>query len=219
MSAADRDAEFAAFLERRTVLPDTPDRLEPPANLDELILTEARQAIQAQRRPVRTGRWARPMALAATILLCLSIVLNVALNKRRPVVNESGVTVASAGRSAGSAPVPAPAAPLPDAAGADASSQAPSSPLTAAAAPELESGNRTLNAPAQSTASRLLAKADRPASSEPPPPPHPKDPKVWLQRIEALRAQGRTAQADAEMQRFRAAFPTYPAKPTASGTR
>jgi hypothetical protein len=44
-------------------------------------------------------------------------------------------------------------------------------------------------------------------------PPHPQDPKTWLEQIAALRAEGKTAQADAEMQRFRAAFPAYPAKP------
>jgi hypothetical protein len=46
--------------------------------------------------------------------------------------------------------------------------------------------------------------------------PHPQDPKVWLRQIDVLRAQGKTAQADAEMQRFRAAFPNYPAKPAAA---
>jgi hypothetical protein len=47
-------------------------------------------------------------------------------------------------------------------------------------------------------------------------PTHPKDPKAWLQQIAALRAEGKTAQADAEMQRFRATFPAYPAKPDPS---
>ena len=46
--------------------------------------------------------------------------------------------------------------------------------------------------------------------------PHPQDPKTWLQQIAALRAAGKTAQADAEMLRFQAAFPAYPAKPDPS---
>jgi len=43
--------------------------------------------------------------------------------------------------------------------------------------------------------------------------PHPADPKVWLQQIAALRAAGKSDQADAEMQRFKAAFPDYRAPP------
>jgi hypothetical protein len=42
---------------------------------------------------------------------------------------------------------------------------------------------------------------------------HPADPKAWLQQIDALRAAGKIEQADAEMRRFRAAFPGYAAKP------
>ena len=78
MSAPDRDEEFEAFLKRRTLLPDLPEmlgKLEPPTELDERVINEARTAIHAQRQPVRSSRWARPVALAATILLCLSIVL------------------------------------------------------------------------------------------------------------------------------------------------
>lgn len=36
------------------------------------------------------------------------------------------------------------------------------------------------------------------------------DPQAWLARIEALRAQGKQQQADAQLQRLRAAFPDYP---------
>jgi hypothetical protein len=43
--------------------------------------------------------------------------------------------------------------------------------------------------------------------------PHPADPKVWLQQIAALRAAGKSDQADAEMRRFKAAFPDYRAPP------
>jgi hypothetical protein len=43
--------------------------------------------------------------------------------------------------------------------------------------------------------------------------PHPADPKAWLQQIDALRAAGKIERADAEMRRFRAAFPGYAAKP------
>jgi hypothetical protein len=52
------------------------------------------------------------------------------------------------------------------------------------------------------------------ASQAPAAVPHPADPKVWLRQIGALRAAGKTGQADTEMQRFRAAFPGYVAKPS-----
>jgi hypothetical protein len=45
---------------------------------------------------------------------------------------------------------------------------------------------------------------------------HPADPKVWLQQINALRAAGKADQADAEMRRFKAAFPHYAAPPAAT---
>ena len=45
--------------------------------------------------------------------------------------------------------------------------------------------------------------------------PHPTDPKVWLQQINALRVAGKAAEADAEMRRFAAAFPGYVPKPAA----
>ncbi len=44
-------------------------------------------------------------------------------------------------------------------------------------------------------------------------PKHPADPKAWLRQIDALRAGGKIELADAEMGRFRAAFPGYAAKP------
>jgi hypothetical protein len=44
---------------------------------------------------------------------------------------------------------------------------------------------------------------------------HPTDPKVWLRQINALRAAGKAAEADAEMRRFAAAFPAYVPKPAA----
>jgi hypothetical protein len=82
--------EFEAFLKTRTVLPNgmsDDDKLEPPKALDAIVLKKAREAIRAQQRLKRTPRWATPVALAATILLCLSIVLNVSLNTNRPTVD------------------------------------------------------------------------------------------------------------------------------------
>ncbi len=145
---------------------------EPPRALDDSILKQAREALESTRRKPRTARWAVPAALAATILLCLSVVLNVSL-RPRPEPTRS----LEAARDAAPPPVPAAAPP------AAARATLPAAPAA-------------------------LAKRRAEVSAVDAPPP---DPKAWLARIESLRAAGRTAEADAEMSRFRAAFPDYPA--------
>jgi hypothetical protein len=92
--------------------------------------------------------------------------------------------------------------------------EAEPSPPTAALATTTEPGAAaTPRARAADTEDRdhpALAKS-KPAAA----PTHPKDPKTWLQQIADLRADGKTAQADAEMQRFRATFPAYKPGPSA----
>jgi len=305
MTAPDRDDEFEAFLKRRTLLPNTDDRLEPPSALDELVLKKARAAIrgqevsgQGQEAPLRPARWATPVALAATILLSLSIVLNVTLNTNRPVINpqrqeerakatddlaqapSSGAGVASgkltpstSAPAAAAAPAAAPAQTLADAPTPSASAPAvapPQSAPTPAAAPSEVASETASDAASTSRArsnlreeateadmpQRALAKRKADIAAVPPPAApaplsgapapvsaapgpssaaqaplatqarsettqapaqdekaHPQDAKAWLRKIAALRAEGKTAQADAEMQRFRDSFPTYRAEP------
>jgi hypothetical protein len=103
MTNPEHDEGFEAYLKRRSVLPNAlDDRLEPPAALDEIVLRRAREAIEAQGAPAakqqmaRAPRWAMPVALAATILLCLSVVLNISLNTNRPSANLQRMTAARA---------------------------------------------------------------------------------------------------------------------------
>jgi hypothetical protein len=302
--------EFENFLKTRTLLPNDmsdDDKLEPPKALDAIVLRKAREAIRARRPLNRTPRWATPVALAATILLCLSIVLNVRLNTNRPAANLRQMTAATADKAS-----PAPASPaspgssaVPDSSASRANSassaapaaraspasdgerreksgagiasheailpetkvvesRAPRPPVVAEAATPLPSEAKRANASAADKAEVLAnrtraathpsseapsaaadkaaqladrsrtpaqAPADTPSTSNSAadsvassaargdagtaaPRHHPQDPKAWLQQIAALRADGKTAQADAEMRRFRAAFPAYPAKPT-----
>jgi hypothetical protein len=279
--------EFETFLRTRTVLPSgmsDDDKLEPPKALDAIVLKKAREAIRARQRLNRTPRWAMPVALAATILLCLSVVLNVGLNTNRPTANLRRMTAATADNTSPTPSSPAseakrrenvaggissdeailpeekvaePRAPRPqvlaetatpapdaslgangsaidkaDALGnrsrtpAQAPSDAPSAPAPSAAArsaPPSGTASSPAAAPASPPPSGSVAEAqpgDQPALAKrkaaATPPPHPQDPKTWLQQIAALRAEGKTAQADAEMQRFRATFPAYPAKPDPS---
>jgi hypothetical protein len=288
--------EFESFLKTRTVLPSgmsDDDKLEPPKALDAIVLQKAREAIRARKRLNRTPRWATPVALAATILLCLSIVLNVSMNTNRPAANLRQMTAATADNT-----TPAPASPasaagegerrekaaagtssreaiLPEAkilepraprppvvpeattpppnqphpangSAADKAAQladrtrpppqAPGEapPATTSTTDSITSstargdaGAVALQAPVTVTAARAPAPRSPSATAKAAPPPvlakrkaaapapsHPQDPKTWLQQIAALRAEGKTAQADAEMRRFRATFPDYPAKPS-----
>jgi hypothetical protein len=261
------EGEFEAFLKTRTVLPkgmSDDDKLEPPQALDAIVLKKARAAIHARERVNRAPRWATPVALAATILLCLSIVLNVSLNTNRPAASLQRMTAATADR-----PSSAPAAPasederrgkvadgtishdviLPEekvaefraprppvladaapAAPAEAAPAAPAEPPRAhgsaarkAQALARRSGTSGNPAPTEATGPSATGPAGVAAAPERDQPalakrkaaasPHPQDPKTWLQQIAALRAEGKAAQADAEMQRFRDIFPAYPAKP------
>ena len=289
----------------------------------------------ARKQNDRAPRWAVPVALAATILLCLSVVMNVSLNTNRPSPNLQRATAARAdlkasattdargnggtvnyserresvsgdipsnevilpeakvaGLPARHAPVQAesalapspPSAPIPAAqarspasaaeagpppadeeprvaaksaadkavlfakrAGTSAPGSAPAAdPYPAAparpAAPATSGTLGEINSAAAPSAAKRSATADSlqapsaggpgtagagadaappaahnqatPASQAPAAVPHPADPKVWLRQIDALRAAGKTGQADAEIQRFRAAFPGYVAKPS-----
>jgi hypothetical protein len=203
MTDPERDDEFEAFLRRRSVLPRreaVTEKLEPPDNLDVIVLRKARQAIQAspQLPLYKAPRWALPVALAATILLCLSIVLNVSLNT---------------GRRADSAREDAAGVPrLPASAAKSAPSEAMQEIAVTAARRSAPAANAAPSAVAAlpSTAAQSMS---APADIAPPPPAP--SPEAWLKRIDRLRAAGKTAQADAEMRRFQAAFPTYPVKPAA----
>jgi hypothetical protein len=224
----ERDEEFEAYLHRRSVLSiraQSDEKLEPPADLDAIVLRKARQAIHSpQQMPLyRAPRWALPVALAATVLLCISVALNVNTYQRPQITSRlvqatappspeprepAGAITAYAPRasstaSASPAPVMAPPAAAPAA-----SASGPAPPLESEAstenpvvpAPTERAEVQTLNEVAV-TAARKSADATQTSSHT--------DPKAWLTRIEALRAAGKNAKADAELRRFRAAFPSY----------
>jgi hypothetical protein len=100
----DQDRELDDFLARRSVLHRRMadrDYHEPSHELDRLVLDKAREAIEVRASaPVyRAPRWALPVALAASVVLALAVVLNIARL-----------------HGAGGYPVPAPASPAGEAA-------------------------------------------------------------------------------------------------------
>jgi hypothetical protein len=102
MTGPERDNEFEAYLKRRARIDRrlrSLDRLEPPAELDRIIIARARQSIQgAPPVPLfRAPRWALPMGMAATILISLSVLLDLGVrdavrrDARRPEMMAAAV--------------------------------------------------------------------------------------------------------------------------------
>lgn len=83
------DPEFEDFLKRRRPLfrPDSDEGLEPPPELDRIVLRQAREAIRAEEplQVYRGPRWAAPLAIAATLLLGVGIVFQVAHQQQQTV--------------------------------------------------------------------------------------------------------------------------------------
>ena len=77
------DDEFEDFVNRRkAVFERREDELfEPPAELDRVVLRQAREAIEPPEpmRVFSAPRWSMPIALAATLLLTFTIIFRVGL--------------------------------------------------------------------------------------------------------------------------------------------
>ena len=131
MTSSEYDDDFDAYLKRRILIERRTaliDRLEPPPELDRIIIGKARQAIQGEApvRVFRAPQWAVPLGLAATILVSLSILMDLGIRGavRKDAANELPVArISSAVRppepmpvapesalSGGLTPAPAPAA-------------------------------------------------------------------------------------------------------------
>jgi hypothetical protein len=181
MNGREDDAEFEAFLKRRSPLPrrlSGIDDAEPAAELDRLVLNRARQAIDTPRVPLfRGSRWTLPVGLAAALLITFAVVLNIdsrGAKTARPIAS-----------LAEQYDIPA----APDAASASANSA-------------------RLTASSRAGAVQTLVTSPS-APPEAAPAPH-SSPDAWLREIERLRAAGKTAEADREQVAFRKAYPTYP---------
>lgn len=73
------EEEFDDFLSRRKPLFRRPvDDLQPPEEVDRVVLRRAREAIQLDRpqRAFRGANWGAPLAIAATLLAVFTVVLH-----------------------------------------------------------------------------------------------------------------------------------------------
>jgi hypothetical protein len=223
MTGPDYDAEFEAFLKRRSPmhrrLSDI-DHAEPSVELDRLVLNRARDAVETPSQPLfRNSRWALPLGLAAAILIAFTVVLNIDHHHAKVA---SDASPAAEGTS--QAPAVARAASMRESAKAQrvlsdsavseprattvdkkTEAPAPAAPL-ARNSGNAETQRRTASQPEQEAAAAASAPAPAAVADN----PH-SSPDAWLREINRLRAAGRTADADRELAAFRSAYPTHPA--------
>jgi hypothetical protein len=186
------DDEFDEFLSRRRPLfRRTGDEgIEPPNEVDRLVLRQARDAIKPPQpeRMYRGPGWGVPLAVAATLLVCLSMVLHVMMPKKAAAPGEATQQVA---QRVDAAPVTAPA-------GVSAERQdqvannSPPAPVADPAAAQADAGARVAGA------------ADTPWRG---------DARSWLAEIERLRNAGKTAEADAELALYKRQHRAYASSP------
>jgi hypothetical protein len=104
------DEEFDDFLSRRKPLFRRPvDELQPPEELDRVVLRRAREAIEIERpqRAFRGGNWGAPLAIAATLLVVFTLVLHFMQPTHRAIPEVSVQQVAQPAEAADSAAAPA----------------------------------------------------------------------------------------------------------------
>jgi len=93
------DDEFEDFLKRRKPAFRKPDdeMFEPPAELDRLVLRQAREAIKPEEpmRVFSAPRWSMPLALAATLLIAFAVIFKAGMpadTAPKPEVTVQNVT-------------------------------------------------------------------------------------------------------------------------------
>lgn len=230
------DDEFDDFLRRRRPVFGRPsDDLEPPAELDRIVLRQAREAIEAERpqRHFRAPYWGMPVALAATLVLAFTIILRVGLpSKEAP----PEVTVQNVSRKV-EYPVAAPAAAAPEQqsraaapailAEADARPESPVVVDLSAAEAETAPAPRMdkLADAARSRATPEFVSAEEAnrysepvagisaSSAAAPAPEWRRDSKTWLAEIDRLRTAGDVARADAELAEYKRQHRAYAGAP------
>jgi hypothetical protein len=183
-----RDDEFDDFLARRRKLFRAPEQdvLEPPEEVDRIVLRQAREAIEIRNSPreIRGLGWGAPLALAATLLVAFSVILNVGRPRKEPVPE---VTVEHVAQR-----LDYPAAP--------AASKTESTTDRAAPVPAPALVSDHSEAPATATARSAARQAGTNASSSP---EWRHDPQSWLAEIQRLRAAGKNTEADAELAEYK----------------
>jgi hypothetical protein len=107
------DDDFEDFLKRRKPVFRRPDdeMFEPPAELDRVVLRQAREAIKPEEpmRVFSAPRWSMPLALAATLLIAFAVIFKAGMptdTAPKPEVTVQNVTDRVEAPSAAAPPPP-----------------------------------------------------------------------------------------------------------------
>jgi hypothetical protein len=222
------DDEFEDFLNRRKPVFRRPadETFEPPAELDRVVLRQAREAIKPAE-PMRifsAPRWSMPIALAATLVLAFTIIFRAEMPASKPAPRAE-VTAQNVAERVDAPAVAAPQSQVPQqremAAAqntvADIAQPAQARPEMAPAPPE----PMVARGMADATSRRAGASTamDAPAEAANAPvlvakiPVWRRDPKSWQAEIQRLRDAGDTAAADAESAEFKRQQRAYAVSP------
>lgn len=224
MNHQNEDAEFEAYLRRRSRLSHRYRELgreAPPGELDNAVLSMAREAqrIREPQAPESYMEWMAPVAFAATVVLVFSVVIQIVV---RPQLAPA-TPVAAANETMRSPQSVAP--PVSELASTRTSEPAvrnarvqSSSAPTASDEPQMpvevqeQAAARKSPSTVAPTAARPAAAfgaASRAAAADEHLSTAPRDPKTWLADIERLRRSGQTAAAAEQLKLFRKQFPDY----------
>lgn len=188
------DDDFEEFIKRRKPVFERPrdDLFEPPAELDRVVLRQAREAIKSDEpmKVFSAPRWSVPVALAATLLLAFTVVFQAGMPAKKAVHPE--VTVQNVAEDVAppqpqgetATPAPPPRSAVVEAASRDRGAVAAGPSMAAPAATN----------PAEVPAWRLNAN-------------------TWMAEIERLRKAGNDAAADAEYAEFKRQQRAYAVAP------
>jgi len=203
------DDDFEDFLKRRKQVFERPrdDLFEPPAELDRVVLRQAREAIKSDEpmKVFSAPRWSVPVALAATLVLAFTVVFQAQMPAKKAPIPE--VTVQNVAEDVA---YPAPQEETASSGAVSADAAAPASPpppapvvarsaVVEAASRERGMAGTSMNAPAAANA------AESPAWR--------RTTKTWIAEIERLRQAGNTAAADAEYAEFKRQQRAYAVAP------
>jgi hypothetical protein len=235
------DDEFDDFLRKRRPMFGRDDQLEPPHELDRVVLRQAREAIEAERphRVFRAPSWGMPVALAATLVLAFTIILRVGTPEgaKKPEVTVQNVSREIEIPVAAAPPAP-PAGETRAAAPVEAATLADQRSDNGAVVVDLGASAARAEAPAPAAqrARRLEKVADAAApmpalesdkeaanysqtaaasgrSAAAPQPQYRRTSKAWLAEIERLRAAGETTRADTELAEYKSEHRAYAGAP------
>lgn len=184
--------------------------IEPPTELDRIVLAKAREAIRVSEpaRVYRNPRWVVPVGLAATVVIGFAVALVTPWGSERAqlTLEESAAPASSTATVSTSVAVDADAAfappPPPPPAPIEAPVRAPAPISARSAAPAVPAAPVA----AMSAASEAESDAanDKSAKRE-----LPASPEAWWEHIQELREAGRWEEAEQERKALRRLFPDF----------